>query len=434
MLTLDGVKKFFKQVVQPGPASSGGRSAMDDFLIDLVKNTPAPEVRERDVLPDFFAALKQFGHQDFFARGNYFEPRLPVHEFDRKDRYFQALFSDGDRVLKAAYKEGGKHYWGSLGSFLGQRARGENTDKPPVQSWRNKYDSVEALIATQPVSVQQAFETLFTSCKKYCASVEQVARETSRGSNVQVDRARDGLDEDDAEKLAAALKTIWKAFPELDSRMLDGFEYVMSDDKFIKEDMFPRYHFGGSESRRSDHDIEEKLASARRGETRHGTPQQVVAIAKQYVKTLKDLRDFSPEAAKKCAAVYLTKVFDDGWVQGYDNPMRAMRLKPVTEQIIADITADEKAIKRWAKYIACEDKAVDLRAQIGPLLNGSKENHTTTREEALAHAARAEEYLGFCRKVATGTWFDQRAVRVSSLIRDTEVALRGRKKVPTAKL
>ncbi len=367
------------------------------------------ETRRGEIIPDFFKSIHDFSkggwHGGDYAQKGYTEPHLLRADYLYNDRYLSALGSVADDVLRNTYEDGGAHRYYSLQALFNH-----SYERKPLHQCSNLFPEVEQIISVGP-EVRTAFETIFGACQTFEKSVADIP-----GNTKKITREQHGFTQEQTDQLQDALKTVWKAYPETDPRISEGFDYVMSDPLARRTFTFPEpldgsigYRFEESSSdNRSDYRLTEMLAQydgrvLRRqdvcGYEVNISSEGVSAIAQQTVKNLNKLQAFSVPIAERCLHGLLKAVCKDAW-----------RTNSNTARHIFDNLASGKtSIKTEAGRIR-SGKYGALRGGYRAFFQKNNE-----RKGALFVANQAEDYLQFCLNIHSGGWFEQECNRITAL-------------------
>jgi hypothetical protein len=235
-----------------------------------------------------------------------------------------------------------------------------------------------------------------------------------------------GMTQQQADKLHNALLTIWEAYPEVDTRISEGFEYIASTPFVLETFKLPSnlgkcfYSFENTE--RSDYKIAEMLESydgetIERGKPNNEqikiNPEQLAAIAEQTITNLEKLKEFSIPIAERSLACLIRTVCEDN--QGLYT----------AKQILDSIENGTSTIEKEARKIR--------RGEYGPLVGSTPEEHGAkedqeekqrkreARERAITIANRAEDFIEFCTDIRNGEWFKEEQNLITTLCADKNI-------------
>ncbi|MGZ9097899.1 MAG: hypothetical protein ACXW30_06350 [Micavibrio sp.] len=321
--------------------------------------------QEYHALPDFLQAIQKFTHDRF--RYSSWEPCILSQERAAEDNFrFRLLTSD----------------------ILDKTGIGKNAG-------HTQLEPVKKFLSAVPDEVRDSFEDVFTA----------VRTAESRAIKQNNCRSPGEFRDDEAAKLQAALDTIWVALPELNPNILDGFDYVMNDEKLVHEIM-PRRAFGDRGFLHTmDFDLDTKLSQIRDGQMTGQDAEKTLAATAQYIKNMQALKPFAPEIARMAVSAYLHCIYQDNARCTHNNPLRFIRHRELATAVLRNPVV-------WAERIQSGRSHTLLP---GPMYNAGKDSSGTTQAEAKAFASGADRFLSFCTDVAAGTWFDRRIDKIAAL-------------------
>lgn len=370
------------------------------------------ETRRDEIARDFTRYFQDFSNGGWYG-GEYRQagrdkPHLLRDDYHHNDRYFSALFSMAHQLLENAYEDSFAHtYWSMLSLVVPGPEREKNASK-----WSRLFPEVDQIISAHGPEVKRAFETVFETCRTYQKTVEEIPP----GHNGRtITRERNGLTTEQTDRLHDALQVIWQAHPELDPRISEGFDYVMSGPVAKKTFTFSpsignvsAYSYGESSSEdRSDYRLPEML------ETYDGQALKrldvwkdsekisladVSAIARQTVANLTALQKFAVPIAERALASYV------GAVSGDHSKQEAS-----AKQIFDNLASGRSTIEQEAHKIS--------KGKYGGLAGGYTKflQKDDERLRALAVASHADEFLKFCVDIRSGAWFEQEREKIATL-------------------
>ncbi len=369
------------------------------------------ETRREEIARDFIRYFQDFSNGGWYG-GEYRQagrdkPHLLRDEYHHNDGYFSAMFSMAHQLLQNAYEDSFAHtYWSAFSLFVDGPKKEKDASK-----WSQLFPEVEQIMSAKGPAVKQAFETVLETCRAYQKTVE----ETPVGPNSKtITRERSGLTQEQSDKLHDALLTIWAAYPEMDPRISEGFDYAVNSP--IAKQAFTfnpsiggasAFCFGehGSEDR-SDYCLPEMLESYD-GQTvkrldvwkdsQKIAPDDLSAIARQSSANLTTLQQFATPIAERTLASFI------GAVSGNRSGGQA-EARQVFDNLASGSTIYEEARKiSNGKY--------------GGLAGGYTKwlQKDDQRQQALSVAAHAQEYLQFCADIHSGAWFEQERNRIATL-------------------
>lgn len=370
------------------------------------------ETRREEIAEDFFRSLHDFSNGGFLG-GEYSQngnsaPHLLRAEYNRNDRYFGTLFRMARELLEKAYESSYAHRYYCILSFPAP-----DEENNPASKWSGLIPEVEKIISAHGPEVKQAFLTLFEICHLYQKSEEEILPDHNGRT---ITREKNGITQGQASRLQDALLKIWQAYPETDTRISEGFDYIMMSDPIVRKTFTFTPPIGGvsaynfsdlGSDRRSDYRLAEMLESYDGtalkclGFGKHlekAQPKEVAAIAAQTLKNLEMLQEFSVPIAERCLASFVDAVSRD-----------SSNKDAIAKQIFDSITSMKSTVKGEAQKIR--------KGEYGELAGGYTNwlQKDDERKRALFVAGGAEDYLKLCVDIRRGEWFKQEREKIAML-------------------
>jgi hypothetical protein len=316
----------------------------------------------------FLTAVKEFGYDDSWSAESFGEPHELQYLRSARDEYFPALIHHSAGVVKTAFN----------GAALNSAVR----------------DLIEK---TAP-----GLSLLTDACRRYQDALATAPHSLPHPIS-------HGVTGEKAEQLRRALEQAWNVIPEIDPRVLEGYEHVMDGEPLVAR-LFRAAQFGNDS--RNDSGIREKLEKNIAGESYSHTFRnfpELMEGARQSAANLQLLKPHAEKIAERCLAFYLKQIYRFDADREYGAALEFEESSEKAAGLLRDLESGALS-------------AADAAAKIaGGALGSLRGNHRRfrgddeERTKALETATHAADFLSFCLKVRDGSWFDREYENITAL-------------------